>query len=117
VNIIMFKILNKKGATSLQVQKPSDIKRESRQKIRSDKFCATAYTTFRFNPNFQVCSKAYTGQGGACVGDSGGPVQLLNSNDGKWYVIGLVSFGTDCLSGTIYTKISAYFPWIKQNML
>jgi len=50
-----------------------------------------------------------------CLGDSGGPfVRLME--DGKWYVIGLISWGYDCGKGTVYTKVTSFLPWINSKI-
>ncbi|XP_031354792.1 phenoloxidase-activating factor 3-like [Photinus pyralis] len=51
-----------------------------------------------------------------CQGDSGGPLMLSVKN--QWSGVGIVSFGKFC--GTddpgVYTKVSSYLDWIKQNV-
>ena len=44
-----------------------------------------------------VC--AGQGRRDSCSGDSGGPM-LSNFANGRWSVIGIVSFGVDCASET-----------------
>ncbi|XP_063908412.1 venom protease-like [Zophobas morio] len=55
---------------------------------------------------------------GSCLGDSGGP--LMVSRRGGWYVVGIVSGGSDPCAlayepGT-YTRVSKYMTWIEHNM-
>ncbi|KAF2897956.1 hypothetical protein ILUMI_08219, partial [Ignelater luminosus] len=50
-------------------------------------------------------------------GDSGGPLQIRNSNNSlQFYVIGVTSFGKGCgvqnIPG-VYTRVSNYVPWIE----
>lgn len=57
----------------------------------------------------------------SCDGDSGGPLQrIANVNGVSRYVgYGIVSFGTqDCGIGMpgVYTRVSAYIPWILENL-
>ncbi len=50
-------------------------------------------------------------------GDSGGPLMFYDNN--RWYIVGIVSFGDGCSranSGGIYTRVSAYYNWIRQIM-
>ncbi|CAB4055732.1 unnamed protein product [Lepeophtheirus salmonis] len=50
----------------------------------------------------------------ACDGDGGGP--LVCEKEGKWYQIGIVSFGIGCGRKNIpgvYTKVSEYDSWIE----
>ncbi|XP_066495282.1 transmembrane protease serine 4 [Tiliqua scincoides] len=54
------------------------------------------------------------GKGGAdtCQGDSGGP---LMHEQGRWHLVGIVSWGHGCGSPTtpgVYTKVQAYLNWI-----
>ncbi|MFV1983826.1 MAG: serine protease, partial [Thiohalomonadales bacterium] len=77
--------------------------------------------------NFNICNDAMLGQVGIdsicagpvsggkspCYGDSGGP--LLYNNNGKYFQVGIVSWGNGC--GTpdsygVYTKVSYYNDWI-----
>uniref|UniRef100_A0A0K2U057 Peptidase S1 domain-containing protein n=3 Tax=Lepeophtheirus salmonis TaxID=72036 RepID=A0A0K2U057_LEPSM len=54
----------------------------------------------------------------ACDGDGGGP--LVCEKEGKWYQIGIVSFGIGCGRKNIpgvYTKVSEYDSWIENVIL
>ncbi|CAF0846997.1 unnamed protein product [Rotaria sordida] len=46
----------------------------------------------------------------ACQGDSGGPMVLLRN--GRWHLVGLISWGFSCAGLGVYTKISYYTDWI-----
>uniref|UniRef100_A0A8C1L8C8 Peptidase S1 domain-containing protein n=1 Tax=Cyprinus carpio TaxID=7962 RepID=A0A8C1L8C8_CYPCA len=55
------------------------------------------------------------GHGGSCHGDSGGPLVCGDT------AVGVTSFGSNKLCNSpeqpnVYTKISAYVPWIHQNI-
>ncbi|GBP11667.1 Tryptase [Eumeta japonica] len=58
---------------------------------------------------------------GVCVrsqGDSGGP--LMVSAGGRWTQIGVVSFGNKCGEPGypgVYTRVSHYLPWLRQQLL
>ncbi|XP_062597771.1 elastase-1-like [Saccostrea cucullata] len=61
-----------------------------------------------------VC--VYTGSNGACNGDSGGP--LVCDVNGVWELAGATSWGLqNCptSSPTVYTRVSNYLSWIRQN--
>jgi len=63
-----------------------------------------------------VC--AYTGETGACSGDSGGPLSCRNGN-GAWKLVGIASFVYDqkCTvkKPTVYVNVSYYADWIKSK--
>ncbi|KAG5681288.1 hypothetical protein PVAND_010739 [Polypedilum vanderplanki] len=53
----------------------------------------------------------------SCQGDSGGPLMIQLPN-GRWTVIGIVSWGVKCGESThpgIYTRVSKYIEWIIEN--
>ncbi|KAI1296729.1 Serine protease 29 [Halotydeus destructor] len=55
----------------------------------------------------------------SCSGDSGGPMVWLNSDDGKYYLFGAVSFGKGCNERGypgVYTRISSFLAWIGARM-
>lgn len=46
-------------------------------------------------------------------GDSGGPLNI-KGNDGRWHLVGITSYGEDCGSGGVYTRVSGYKEWITE---
>jgi len=49
---------------------------------------------------------------GACFGDSGGPIVIKIGN--KWYLAGLVSFGSqDCTASQVYARVSNFKTWVQ----
>ncbi|XP_058119562.1 uncharacterized protein LOC131284791 [Anopheles ziemanni] len=68
--------------------------------------------------NDQFCTK--TPHKDACLGDSGGPLQIDLSDVTRTvpYLTGVVSFGTGCWDGSmgVYTKVSSYLDWIRQRV-
>lgn len=58
----------------------------------------------------------------SCKGDSGGPLQYRDLSTNKWYMSGIVSFGTgtDCkpihVLG-VYTKVSNYIRFLDTYIL
>uniref|UniRef100_A0AB38ZEN4 Venom S1 protease 22 n=1 Tax=Oncocephalus sp. TaxID=2944721 RepID=A0AB38ZEN4_9HEMI len=64
------------------------------------------------NPVTQLCtiSKNKT----PCQGDSGGPVVSLNPETNRYYLVGIVSFGSQCKDNkpSVQTLVSAFKDWI-----
>ncbi|MFH4976762.1 hypothetical protein AB6A40_003471 [Gnathostoma spinigerum] len=69
----------------------------------------------------QICAGAFLA--GTAPGDSGGPLQVIN-HDGRWYQIGITSFGANKLVALldqsnypgVYTRVSSYYEWINQTI-
>ena len=84
--------------------------------ILSDGSCKQRYD-FMVDTERTVCAGEYTVYMGACQGDSGGPFVVQSSGDGKWYLVGLTSWGQDgCGFGTVFTRVSYYLDWISAQM-
>merc|ERR1719219_2553592 len=51
----------------------------------------------------------------SCQGDSGGPMTVVE--DGKYTVVGVVSYGSGCASTTpgVYARVTNYLSWISSN--
>ncbi|XP_045515343.1 tissue-type plasminogen activator-like [Pieris brassicae] len=63
-----------------------------------------------------LCAGSTDGSTGACVGDSGGPLQCRNGGSGaRWELRGLTSFGSGCAHRgvpDVYTNVEHYVSWI-----
>uniref|UniRef100_A0A0P4WPQ3 Peptidase S1 domain-containing protein n=1 Tax=Scylla olivacea TaxID=85551 RepID=A0A0P4WPQ3_SCYOL len=61
----------------------------------------------------QLC--AGDGTKDSCSGDSGGPLHYLSLNDGRYYIVGIVSFGLECANADypgVYTRVTTFLDWI-----
>ena len=48
----------------------------------------------------------------SCGGDSGGPV-MVETIDGRWFIVGIVSFGNSPCDGLgVYTNVKEFYSWI-----
>lgn len=64
-----------------------------------------------------ICTSSKDGDKGACNGDSGGPLMLLDKNN-RWKVIGLVSWGRRGCNPefpTVYTRVTHFLEWINMH--
>ncbi|XP_067141771.1 chymotrypsinogen B-like [Centruroides vittatus] len=76
-----------------------------------------------FNPNTMLCMGVRKQGKGVCHGDSGGPL-VCKYTDNKWYLAGLVSFGTDAnyqsglcaigQSATSFSHVAVKIDYIQQ---
>ena len=68
--------------------------------------------------NTQIC--AGDDSSDSCSGDSGGPLLSSELDEGRWSVIGIVSFGAKgyCADSTfpgVYTRVDQFLDWIERN--
>lgn len=66
----------------------------------------------------QFCTEPSRYQENVCFGDAGGALAFLNPNTNTVYAAGILSFDKACSveDHAVYTKISAYLPWIHSVM-
>ncbi|KAK2725025.1 hypothetical protein QYM36_001470 [Artemia franciscana] len=67
----------------------------------------------------QICAQAPGN--GFCVGDIGGPLTQVIAENGRYYLLGLLSFGrkgkcADAKYPGVFTRITSYLDWIKENI-
>lgn len=106
------KYRNKDGVTG---GKESTVQRQVVVTVWRNEDCNAAYFQ-QITSNF-LCAGYKEGGKDACQGDSGGPLML--KIEGRWTQIGIVSFGNKCGVAEypgVYTRISEYIDWIKNNM-
>ncbi|XP_026091229.1 mast cell protease 1A-like [Carassius auratus] len=88
----------------------SDRLMEKNVMVMDNRKCESKWTKTDFSASLMMC---VYGDGGSCVGDSGGPLVCGDT------AFGVSSFGDRKLCNSpelpeVYTKISAYLPWIKK---
>ncbi len=74
--------------------------------------CQNMYTQFNITSNM-ICAGYPQGLKDSCNGDSGGPLMLQSG--GRWYVVGVVSFGEGCALAQapgVYARVSTLQSWI-----
>ncbi|OCT59107.1 hypothetical protein XELAEV_18001595mg [Xenopus laevis] len=65
------------------------------------------------HPDFMICAGYINGGKDSCQGDSGGP--LVCSENNRWFLGGVVSFGDSCgkpYRPGVYTLLTPYISWI-----
>lgn len=71
----------------------------------------------------KYCARDLNNKIDACQGDSGGPLTAQEFISGelpsRYYLVGVVSFGYRCAVPDfpgVYTRVTEYVPWIKDNL-
>lgn len=82
--------------------------------------CERVYSTVFNTPihPWHLCGGRPEGHTGVCFGDSGGPYQCELEN-GRWYVMGLASFGSGCAKHNypdVYTRVPYFVDWIRTTI-
>ncbi|XP_061569661.1 transmembrane protease serine 7 [Cololabis saira] len=66
-----------------------------------------------------LCAGVPSGEQDACRGDSGGPLSCQAPGGGRWFLIGIVSWGSGCgrpnLPG-VYTRVNKFTSWIYSHI-
>jgi len=71
----------------------------------------------------KYCARDLNNKIDACQGDSGGPLTaqefIAGERPSRYYLVGVVSFGYRCAVPNfpgVYTRVSEYIPWIRDNL-
>ncbi|XP_068155252.1 phenoloxidase-activating factor 2 [Drosophila tropicalis] len=73
-------------------------------------------SSFVLSPTSFICAGGEAGKD-ACTGDGGSP--LVCTNNGVWYVVGLVAWGIGCAQAGVpgvYVNVGTYLPWIQTTL-
>lgn len=78
--------------------------------------CVEVFGKFGYNSTIMFC--AHETIQNTCEGDSGGPA-VVRADDGRFLVVGLVSYGIGCTNRSIpgvYTRLDAFVTWLTENV-
>jgi len=94
----------------------SRVLREVSVKIISNEVCSYMYQPIEVTGNM-LCAGDAKGGKDACQGDSGGSLNV-NTSDGQWKQVGIVSWGRGCglpeYPG-VYTRVTVFRDWINRH--
>lgn len=94
----------------------SDVLQEASFPVMSNEECVKSHG-LPIPPSL-ICTGSMSADKGACNGDSGGPLMLLDKNN-RWKVIGIVSWGRRGCNPefpTVYTRVSHFLEWINKHV-
>ncbi|KAL0269567.1 UNVERIFIED_CONTAM: hypothetical protein PYX00_007256 [Menopon gallinae] len=82
--------------------------------------CAKVFRKYAEIGETQMCVGGVEGED-SCSGDSGGPLMKVDDAPPRYYLLGIVSFGTK-KCGTkdmpgVYTRLTEYMPWVLDNLV
>ncbi|GFX43982.1 serine proteinase stubble [Trichonephila clavipes] len=90
--------------------------------IITNKLCENMYRQAGFVediPDIFICAGYTNGGKDSCEGDSGGPM-VLQEDDGRWVLAGVISWGIGCALPNqpgVYTRITKFAEWINQIII
>ncbi|XP_077287909.1 serine protease persephone-like isoform X2 [Arctopsyche grandis] len=107
------------GTIDTKVRSKSDTLQKANVTMVNLSTCNSSYTERRDRKlpygltSQQMC--AVHSVADTCQGDSGGPIQIPETRDRMYTLVGITSFGQACGSGIpgVYVRISSYLSWIE----
>ncbi|XP_071945433.1 uncharacterized protein [Antedon mediterranea] len=106
------------GVTEMNGFQP-EVLQEAKVYFIPHSICTQEYVYGNMITDDMICAGHLAGGTDACQGDSGGPLQC-QSDDGRWYLVGVVSWGRGCARENkpgVYTRVAAYTDWILSEMM
>ncbi|KAG8593456.1 hypothetical protein GDO81_000840 [Engystomops pustulosus] len=104
------------GALEFEGQYPTTLQ-QAEVKIINSELCRSSQMYGNSVDQSMICAGYAEGKIDACQGDSGGPLVTIQNN-GRWALIGIVSFGDGCASQNrpgVYSNVTYLQNWIKRN--
>jgi secreted trypsin-like serine protease len=111
------------GYTDPDRLSPSETLQQAALPIVSNLTCNTAFNAYTGYPyddpitGNMVCAGDLKGGKDACIGDSGGPLMVLDGD--AWRLAGLVSWGEGCAEPDlygVYTRVGPFLDFINENV-
>ncbi|XP_064408588.1 transmembrane protease serine 12-like isoform X2 [Latimeria chalumnae] len=88
--------------------------------IISQKSCNSSRSYDGLLTENMLCAGSEKGGVDACRGDSGGPFVCYDKKEGKFFLIGTISFGQECGMENfpgVYTRVSKYKDWVESKIV
>ncbi|XP_028671076.2 transmembrane protease serine 6 isoform X1 [Erpetoichthys calabaricus] len=95
----------------------SNILQKVNVSLITQEICNQSYR-YKITPRM-LCAGYLGGKKDACQGDSGGPL-VCKEPSGRWFLVGLVSWGVGCgrpFYYGVYTRVTRLIPWIREVIL
>jgi len=92
------------------------VQREVALKVLSDADCKNYYEPrgYKIDSVSHMCAGEHGDGKDTCQGDSGGPLVVKYPN-GRWYLIGLTSWGIGCGNVGVYCRTTSFRQWVEQR--